>query len=165
MTEPNRSDLRERLVIGRKSDGRRQYDEAAREELVRRCLKPGVSVARTAIEHDVNPNLLRKWIGLYQQRQRAQRTRETVLVDGMPMDTSVPTVPAAPVVAAIPAFIPVVTAPTSASEPASPPPLAIGLQVRLPNGVELDLGAAGLAQLTTIVQMLGRLSCSASTTG
>ncbi|WP_429482092.1 transposase [Paraburkholderia youngii] len=35
---------------------------SARDELVRMCLKPGVSIARTAMEHDVNPNQLRKWI-------------------------------------------------------------------------------------------------------
>jgi transposase len=166
MTEPDRSDLRERLVIGRKSDGRRQYDEAAREELVRRCLKPGVSVARLAIEHDLNPNLLRKWIGLYQQRQRvqAQQARDAVSVDGVRVPRAAPAVPAVAVSAA-PAFIPVMPAPASVGLPVSAAPLAMALQVRLPNGVELELGAAGLEQLTTIVQMLGRLSCSASTTG
>jgi hypothetical protein len=39
-------DLRSRLAIGRKRDGRRQFDEGAIEELVALCLKPGVSVAR-----------------------------------------------------------------------------------------------------------------------
>ncbi|WP_231957602.1 transposase [Paraburkholderia tropica] len=57
MTE--KSNLRSRLVIGQKRDGRREYDTEARDELVRLCLKPGVSIARTAMEHDVNPNLLR----------------------------------------------------------------------------------------------------------
>ncbi|MEX3816639.1 transposase [Paraburkholderia sp. BR13439] len=63
MTE--NKDLKSRLVIGEKRDGRREYDEAARDELVRMCLKPGVSIARTAMEHDVNPNQLRKWITRY----------------------------------------------------------------------------------------------------
>src|ERR1700730_5720785 len=67
MTE-NR-DLRSRLVIGQKRDGRREYDDDAREELVRLCLKPGISVARMAMEHDVNPNLLRTWVTRYQQKQ------------------------------------------------------------------------------------------------
>ncbi|MBB5405186.1 transposase-like protein [Paraburkholderia atlantica] len=60
MTE--NKDLKSRLVIGEKRDGRREYDEGARDELVMMCLKPGVSIARTAMEHDVNPNQLRKWI-------------------------------------------------------------------------------------------------------
>lgn len=159
----DRSDLRGRLVIGRKGDGRRQYDEGAREELVRLCLRPGVSVARTAIEHDVNPNLLRKWIGLYQQRQRAQRAGDATVMDSLPTDRSVSTVPATSLPVALPAFIPVVTAPTTVSPPAASPPLAIALQVRLPNGVELDLGEANVAQFATIVQVLGEIRCSAST--
>ncbi|MGN4155719.1 hypothetical protein ACS0Y3_35800 [Burkholderia gladioli] len=52
MNETN--DLKSRLVIGMKRDGRREYDEGALEELVEQCLKPGVSIARMAIEHDVN---------------------------------------------------------------------------------------------------------------
>jgi hypothetical protein len=35
-----------RLVIGRKRDGRRKYDEAAKRELIQACLQPGVSTAR-----------------------------------------------------------------------------------------------------------------------
>lgn len=45
-------------MIGQKRDGRREYDNEARDELVRLCLKPGVSIARTAMEHDINPKLL-----------------------------------------------------------------------------------------------------------
>jgi hypothetical protein len=48
MTEAN--DLRSRLVIGQKRDGRREYDEEARAELIRLCLNRGVSIARTAME-------------------------------------------------------------------------------------------------------------------
>ncbi|KAF7962506.1 transposase [Cupriavidus sp. UYMMa02A] len=42
--------------------------------------------------------------------------------------------------------------------------MAIALHVRLPNGVEFDLGEASLVELTTIVQMLGRMPCSGSMT-
>jgi transposase len=42
--------------------------------------------------------------------------------------------------------------------------MALALHVRLANGVELDLGKANLEELTTIVQMLGRMPCSGSTT-
>jgi len=45
MTEEN--DLRSRLVIGQKRDGRREYDDEVRDELVRLCPKRGVSIART----------------------------------------------------------------------------------------------------------------------
>lgn len=35
---------------------------ASKDRLVAACLEPGVSVARLALEHGVNANLLRKWI-------------------------------------------------------------------------------------------------------
>ncbi len=50
------------LVRGHKSNGRRVYHAAAKRELVRRCLEPGVSVAGMALAHGINANLLRKWI-------------------------------------------------------------------------------------------------------
>lgn len=62
------AELRGRLVVGRKSDGRSVYDEAAKKELIVACLKQGVSVARMAMEHGVNTNLLRTWITAYQRR-------------------------------------------------------------------------------------------------
>ncbi len=65
MTE--KKDLRSRLVVGRRRDGRREFDEAAVQELVELCLKPGVSIARAAMGHDVNPNQLRRWISRRQQ--------------------------------------------------------------------------------------------------
>ncbi|MFX1716198.1 transposase [Paraburkholderia sp. A1RO-5L] len=72
MTE--KRDLRSRLVIGQKRDGRREYDNEARDELVRLCLKPGVSIARTAMEHDINPNLLRTWVTQYRQKKGGRKT-------------------------------------------------------------------------------------------
>ncbi len=46
----------------------------------------------------------------------------------------------------------------------APTPM-VGLQVRLPNGVQIDLGETSLQELPTLVQMLSRLPCSASTKG
>jgi transposase len=168
MTEqPN---LRSRLVVGRKRDGRREFDEAARQELVELCLRPGVSIARMAMDHDVNPNQLRKWIASHQQRQLARPAADEVVVDGVPIDIPGPTSrypsPEPPS-----AFVPVMSAPQQPSPPQPSPPrsaeslIAIALHVRLPNGVEFDLGKASLDELTTIVQMLGRLPCSGSTKG
>ena len=56
------------LVLGRLRDGRCRYDPQVKQELVRRCLAPGVSVARMAMQHGVNANLLRKWITQWQSR-------------------------------------------------------------------------------------------------
>ncbi|WP_418230146.1 transposase [Burkholderia mayonis] len=62
MTEHS-DDLRSRLVTGFERDGRRRrFDPQAKLELVQACMQPGVSVARMALEHAVNANLLRKWI-------------------------------------------------------------------------------------------------------
>jgi transposase len=41
--------------------------------------------------------------------------------------------------------------------------MTLSLHVRLSNGVEFDLGKASIDELTTVVQMLGRLPCSGST--
>ncbi|WP_082760539.1 transposase [Burkholderia stagnalis] len=100
MTE--KRDLRSRLVIGRKRDGRREYDDAARDELVQLCLQPGVSIARTAMEHDLNPNLLRSWVARHQkiqaQIEHERVARTPVVADGVSID--MPTSPSA--------FVPVV---------------------------------------------------------
>jgi transposase len=53
-------DLLSRLVIGRKRDGRREYDDAARDELVQLCLQPGVSVAETQASSRVLSNIRTK---------------------------------------------------------------------------------------------------------
>lgn len=139
MTE-NNSELLKRLVIGRKRDGRRRYDKQAKQELVRACLQPGVSVARLAYEHGVNANLLRKWIDLY-QRQHAQ---EQVMPDvHAPVST--------------PAFVPVVQVnAASKSEP-------VRLHARLPNGIEIDLSSTTPRELSSLLELLCKLPCSAST--
>ncbi|WP_232427602.1 transposase [Burkholderia ubonensis] len=61
--------LQSRLVVNRKRDGRRKFDEVAKRELIEACLKPGVSITRTAMEHGINPNLVRTWISKYQREQ------------------------------------------------------------------------------------------------
>ena len=61
MTEPW-LDLVPDLVRSRKRNGLCMYNKAAKRELVRRCLLPGVSLARTALDHGLNANLLRKWV-------------------------------------------------------------------------------------------------------
>ena len=50
------------LIAGHGRDGRCLYDPEAKRELVRICLQPGLSVAKVALEHGINANLLRKWV-------------------------------------------------------------------------------------------------------
>eukprot|EP01041_Mallomonas_annulata_P014824 gene14824-31478_t len=47
------------LVVGHKSDGRCTYDPQVKQELIRQCLKPGVSVASTALQDGLHTNPLR----------------------------------------------------------------------------------------------------------
>nr|WP_186032341.1 transposase [Burkholderia gladioli] len=153
-------------------DGRRRYDEGAKRALVERALSPGVSVARLAQEHGVNANLLRKWITKHLMQREApavvpQEVRTIDMIEGVSID-----MPARNrVVPPEPAFIPVVAAsktPVTMSVQNEARPamtMAIALHVRLPNGVEFDLGEASADELATVIQMLGRLPCSGSTKG
>jgi transposase-like protein len=79
------------LVRGRKRDGRSIYDRRAKQELVRRCQQPGVSVAATALAHGLNANLLRKWITMASGRRASGRGNDAVLLPVRTEPSSVPT--------------------------------------------------------------------------
>jgi transposase len=64
----NNSEVLSGLVVKRIRDGRCRYDPQVKQELVCRALQPGVSVAKLAMQHGVNANLLRKWITQRQSR-------------------------------------------------------------------------------------------------
>jgi transposase-like protein len=68
MTE-DRSEIIAGLVVSRKRDGRCVYNVQAKRALVEACLRPGVSVARMALLHGLNANLLRKWIRCEERKQ------------------------------------------------------------------------------------------------
>jgi transposase-like protein len=140
------------LVIGHKSDGRCRYDPQVKQELIRQCMKSGVSVARMAMQHGVNANLLRTWITKAQRAIAKQKV--------------VPEV-SAPVAQA---FVPVrLELPLAENLPAIKTPRLAGkttstlvrIQVRLPNGVSIDLGQAPVQELGDVMQMLSALPCSA----
>ena len=140
MTE-NSTELSRRLVIGHKRDGRCCYDEEAKRELIEACLRSGVSVARMALQHGVNANLLRNWIARYQREHQGRaRTRTSV----------------ATAVAVTSAFVPVVQI-KAAGETSR---RNIGAQ--LPNGVKLDLSEVGPDELPSLLKLLCQLPCSAS---
>jgi transposase len=133
-------ELAGRLVVGRKSDGRSVYDEAAKAELVLLCGHPGASVSRLAREVGINANQLSRWI-----RERSQRRQSA----------------AATAVVARESFIavPVVTPSADANLPTA----RTSLQARLPNGVVLDLQDVELSEVVRLLEALGRMRCSAST--
>jgi transposase len=58
-------ELVEGLVTKLGANGRRTYSKSAKRALARRCTEPGVSLARMALLHGVNANLLRRWVVRY----------------------------------------------------------------------------------------------------
>ncbi|MGZ4997027.1 MAG: IS66-like element accessory protein TnpA [Methylobacter sp.] len=132
-----KSRLSRTLVVEHRSNGRCRYDPEAKRELVEACLQPGISVARMALEHGVNANLLRKWINQY---------REDVswVTPNTPATRS--------------AFAPVLTL-------AGPKSVDASLSVTLANGVKLELQGVGLTDLAPLLNCLATLPCSASTPG
>ncbi|WP_454740098.1 transposase [Cupriavidus necator] len=160
-------------VIESRKDGRRKFDEQSKRALVEACLKPGVSVARMAQTYGVNANLLRKWIARYLVEREQQAWAGPSPQDHAPSADSldevcidVPAQPASDALAskAHTAFVPVLAAPAPLTTSPQPKVMAAALHVRLPNGVEFDLGEAHIEELATIIQMLGRMPCSGSTT-
>ena len=142
MTEKD-TELSKRLVVGHKRDGRCCYDKEAKRELIEACMRPGVSVARMALRHGVNANLLRTWITRYQRQ--GQMLSPSTSGNGALVMTST--------------FVPVVQVKT----PAKMNPLSV--RAELPNGVKLDLSDLDLDELPLILKMLCRLPCSGSTQG
>lgn len=139
-------ELKRRLVVGHKSDGRSVYDEAAKSQLVGLCLRPGASVSRIARECGVNANQVGRWV---REHGHSDRARQAV----------------ANLASAPSAFVAVSLPPTSPIVARSDHGCAVSMhvQARLPNGVELDLAGVQLRDLGEVVQALGRLRCSAST--
>lgn len=114
------------LIQGHKRDGRCRYDRAAKDELVRRCMEPGVSVAALALAHGVNANLLRKWITLAMRKRGAEQR---------------------------PVLLPVTTQPI-ATKPPSAPPSDGAIELVLPGGTIRVRGAIDAATLGTVIDCL-----------
>ncbi len=135
------TELKQRLVVGRKQDGRCCYDPQAKRELIEACFLPGVSVAKLALAHGINANLLRTWMTKHQRQS----------LPGVLVRSS----------AATPSpFIPV--APVSAHRS---PITSSALAARLPNGIRLEWSALPADQLAPILRLLSTLPCSDSIPG
>jgi transposase len=86
------ADVVEGFVVGQGVSGRRTYSVAGKRALAELCKRPGVSVARTALMHGINANLLRRWMVKYSDAKAslivaAPRLASAVLV---PVSTPVP---------------------------------------------------------------------------
>jgi transposase len=138
-------DLRRRLVVGHKADGRSVYSEQAKAELVQLCMQPGASVSRLARECGVNANQVCRWL---RERGHVRRPRQA---------TSRAVSTAAAFVA-----VPVVSAAVPAQEGLA---TVAQLQARLPNGVAIELGGIDARHVGAVIEALGRLRCSVLTKG
>jgi transposase len=144
MSDSHLSELAQRLVIGRKRDGRSIYDEKAKHELIMACREPGASLAKVARACGVNANQLASWVRQYERSVAQSSPPGGEIVEAQGSD-----------------FVPVRI---DAAEQAAAEPV-VNLQARLPNGVVLDLRSCDLAQACSVIEALGRLRCSASTKG
>jgi transposase len=138
-------DLKRRLVVGHKSDGRSVYDESAKAELVALCMQPGASVSRLARECGVNANQVGRWL-----REHGQVRRRAVVASKAPVPAAFVAMP----------IVPAPTAQASCDDSIAP---AMSLQARLPNGVAVDLRGLEPQHVGEVIEALGRLRCSVST--
>ena len=135
-----------RLVTRRKNDGRAVYDPQVKAEVVRACMKPGVSVAGMALQCGINANLLRRWISQSMGADRKQSQVDIPTVARAGADTFVPLRLAVPQAVAVASVA-----------------LKVRLHARLPNGVEVEISDADPGKLMPVLELLGRLPCSDST--
>jgi transposase len=146
MTEIDAEVVR-RLVIRHKNDGRAVYDPQANAQVVQACKRPGVSVARMALQCGINVNLLRRWIA------------HSV---GVPTKSNHASLPAVATAGGA-AFVALELAAPKAIRLLDVQP-KMGLNARLPNGVEIELRDAASSHLQPVLEALNRLPCSDSKT-
>jgi transposase len=149
------SDLKDRLVAAVERGGRRRrFDVQAKRELVQACLQPGISVARMALDHGLNANLLRRWISEYERQQSGAAKTQAVRSDA---SAFVPVVQIGGAQAVVPdahrrpARIAAEHAPHCLPSPSR-------LVAELPNGVTLKLECDGqdASLLSTMIETLVR---------
>jgi transposase len=129
----------ERLEIRKvTARGRRVYSGESKARLVAASLRPGVSVARLALDHGLNANLLRRWIKIH----LAGRSPSG---GGMPVPAN-----------GSGAFVRLEARdPQYAVRDAEP--TSARLSAEMPNGVRLALEGQNLQMLATMIDALGRL--------
>jgi transposase len=140
-------DLKRRLVVGHKRDGRSVYDETAKAELVALCMQPGASVSRLARECGVNANQVGRWL-----REHGQGRRRRAVSSAAPAPATF-------------VAVPVLQTPAKPADLHADAVAGVSLQARLPNGVAVDLRDVDPRYVGEVIEALGRLRCSASTKG
>jgi transposase len=152
------SDLNERLVVGFERGGRRRrFDPQAKRELVQACLQPGVSVARMALEHKLNANLLRKWISQHQQEQGGHGATTGTNAD-IALPVTVVAVERIESVHTKPEHVTLVPTRPEPDRALPYTPAPSRLMAELPNGITLRLECAGqdATLVSVMIETLGR---------
>ena len=90
------------------AEARRSFSNEFKLQMVKLALQPGASVARIAREHDINDNLLFKWLRLWQNEGRISRrlpvtTSSDTGVELLPVEIT-PDEPKEPVAALTPSL-------------------------------------------------------------
>jgi transposase len=135
--EENGLKLLKDYVITHCRNGRRYYDPTVKQALIHATAMPGAPIAELAREHGVEANQLRRWV----KRYRNEHDRQS------PASAPPPANP----------FVPVTV--SAAGLPSAPS----SLTVRLPNGIEIDFPQGDGATLASLLDLLWRLPCFAST--
>ena len=141
--------IAKRLVMRQKRDGRSVYDPSAKVELLRLAQQPGVSLAKIARACGMNANVLGNWM---RQAERGQADRAGA-------GSEVVDIAAPAFVAVQVESLPQAQSPLPSPSP-SPP---WELQLRLPNGVSVDVRSCEIDGALKLIEALGRMRCSAST--
>ncbi|NTJ65377.1 transposase [Agrobacterium rhizogenes] len=127
------------------SNGKRRFDPVEKDRLIDAAMKPGVSVARLALGHGINANLLRNWVKL---RRDGQAQGALTVVAGQEASAFVPVVAASPIA-------------RQPDMPAQPSSAGMRLTASLPNGVRLELENVDERTLSAMIDVLGRCNVPA----
>lgn len=88
------------LLLSRGAKGRCRYSVEAKRALAQLCTRPGVSVARMALSHGVNANLLRKWMTQYTDGNATRKPPKATVPVLLPVVSLAPKTKGAPLSAA-----------------------------------------------------------------
>ena len=106
---------------------RRRHSAQLKALVLQQCAAPGASVAKVAMSHGLNANIVHGWRKLARERDAAgaRPTPSPVIVPAKP-------------VAGVPQFVPVSLSPTSSSTPTPTPtptpPASVDIQIELRRG-------------------------------
>ena len=136
-------------------NGRCRYDPISKARLVEACLEPGASVARLALDHGVNANLLRKWVKQRKARG-AVATGSTSTFPFIPVrvDNTEQDLRRARELCASELSMPCNAKDRLSGDHQRRFPSPAPLQARLPNGVTLTVSCGDAAALTTLIGAL-----------